>query len=90
MKPTRRDLLAVAVIALLLGVLLLSGVMNKARPVPGDASHRPLLWRLAAGGVRAELERECTSCHSSGGGTPLSSTHPPKEQCLICHPVTKE
>ena len=89
MKLSRRDLLAIGAVTVVLGVLLLSNVLNKARPVPGDASHRPLLWQLAAGGIRAELERECLACHSSRG-TPLSSAHPPKEQCLICHPVKKE
>ncbi len=84
MNVTRRDRLFAGVVAAVLLLLLLSTGTNKARRVPDDDRHRPLGQRLSAGSSRQVVERECPNCHSSLG-TPLPRTHPPKEQCLICH-----
>jgi len=31
-----------------------------------------------------EMEKKCATCHGIQS-IPLSKTHPPKEQCLLCH-----
>ena len=36
------------------------------------------------GGDRLEVEKGCATCHGIQS-RPLSSAHPPKEQCLLCH-----
>ena len=89
MKLTRRDWLFAAVIAVVFGVLLVSGGTKKSPPVPRDDRHRPMMQLLADGSGRELVERECLSCHSYRGA-PLAAAHPPKEQCLICHPAKVE
>jgi mono/diheme cytochrome c family protein len=84
MKVTKRDWLFVAVVAVVLGVLLLNGGKEKPKRVPVDDRHRPLLERLAKGAGREEVERACAVCHNARG-IPLPAHHPPKEQCLLCH-----
>ncbi len=31
----------------------------------------------------------CLSCHAPGKQAPLKDTHPPKEQCVVCHKPAK-
>jgi hypothetical protein len=63
---------AVVLIAAL--VFLSSG--KKAPFIPSDDIHRA-----------ATTEVACAACHASGKQAPLKASHPPKEQCLICHKV---
>ena len=84
MKVTKQDWLFAAVIAIVLGILLLNTGKEKARRVPADDRHRPLLERLAKGAGREEVERECAACHNARN-IALPENHPPKEQCLLCH-----
>jgi hypothetical protein len=84
MKIIKRDWLFVAVIALVLGILLMNTGTRKPKRVPGDDTHRPLLESLAKGADREAVELECAGCHNPLG-TPLPANHPPKEQCLLCH-----
>ena len=84
MKVLRRDWIFAAVIAIVLGVLLLNTGKVKTRPVPADDRHRPLMERLAKGADRETVERECATCHNARS-LPLPVNHPPKEQCLLCH-----
>jgi hypothetical protein len=84
MKVTKRDWLFVAVLAIVLGILLLNSGRGKARRVPADDRHRPLLERLTKGANREEVERACVTCHNPRG-IALPANHPPKEQCLLCH-----
>lgn len=80
MKLHKKDWLFAAALAALLGLLLLNTTRKKPAMVPADDRHRPLLERLARGTERAVVERECAVCHKT-----LSTKHPPKEQCLLCH-----
>ena len=81
---TKRDWLFAAVVAIVLGILLLTTGREKPKRVPADDRHRPLLERLAQGADREVVERECITCHNVGK-SPLPGNHPPKEQCLLCH-----
>jgi len=84
MKVTKRDWLFAVVVVILLAILMLTTCREKAREVPADDRHRPLLERLARGADREAVERECATCHNARG-IPFPGNHPPKEQCLLCH-----
>ena len=59
--------------AILLLLFFLS--VNKKSPViPADDFHKNSTTNAA-----------CGECHAPGKRAPLKATHPPKEQCLICH-----
>jgi len=68
------SLVAIAAVILLFLFFLSSG--KKAPAVPADDVHKVALTNAA-----------CVLCHAPGKQAPLKSTHPPKEQCLICHRV---
>ena len=84
MKIRKKDLFFVAALAAILLFLLLRSGSEKARPLPADAAHSRFLEQLAAGQGRVDVEKGCLTCHNQQA-RPLSKTHPPKEQCLICH-----
>ncbi len=84
MKVTKRDWLFAAVVAIVLGILLLNNLKEKPKRVPADDRHRSLMERLAKGAPREGVERECAACHTARN-LPLPAHHPPKEQCLLCH-----
>ncbi len=84
MKITRRDLLVIAAVAVVLVVLITSTIVNKAKRVPADDKHRAFYEAMKKGWDRIEVERGCITCHNSQA-IPLPKKHPPKEQCLICH-----
>jgi mono/diheme cytochrome c family protein len=71
-------------------LLLLAFNSLRARPVamPDSTPHRPFAAALARGEQREAVEKGCVACHSPAS-RPLSAKHPPKEQCLICHPPVK-
>lgn len=83
LKLTKRDVLTVGGIAVLLAVLIF-GARDKVKQVPRDNRHLPLYEAMNAGGERAEVEKGCIPCHSPRS-RPLPPKHPPKEQCLLCH-----
>ncbi len=84
MKVTKRDLLTIAAVVLVLVVLIMSTTRDKAKRVPGDGKHRAFYEAMKKGQDRIEVERGCITCHNSQA-IPLPKKHPPKEQCLICH-----
>ncbi len=84
MKVTQRDLLAIAVIVVVLAVLIISTTREKSKPVPFDDKHRGFYEAMQKGEDRIDVERGCLPCHNSQA-IPLPKKHPPKEQCLICH-----
>lgn len=84
MKVTKRDSFTIAAIAVVLVVLIMSTVHEKAKPVPFDDKHRAFYEAMKRGQERIEAERGCMTCHDSRA-IPLPKKHPPKEQCLICH-----
>jgi hypothetical protein len=70
-------LVAVAAGVLIFLLFLSSG--NKVPAVPQDDLHK-----------NATTDASCIVCHSPGRQAPLKATHPPKEQCLICHKMKKK
>jgi len=87
-KITKKDFFMILGIALLLVILIISGTRNKGRQVPGDEKHRPFIDALAKGSDREVTEKGCVTCHNPQS-LPLPKDHPPKEQCLICHKISK-
>ena len=83
-----RDIIVIAAAGGLLLVLALNSL--RARPVAMSASaaHRPFAEALTRGEQRSVVEKGCPVCHSPAG-RPLPAKHPPKEQCLLCHPPFK-
>lgn len=86
MKFDARDGVALAVVATLIGVLAFGTGKGKGRAIPLDDRHRPSYDALKKGREKSEVELLCTTCHSKSS-IPLPSGHPPKEQCLSCHPL---
>jgi len=82
----RRDWQFVAIICAVLLVLLFNIFRDKPPPTPADTLHQPFLQALAQGERRDEVEQRCPDCHNRQQ-RPLPAQHPPKEQCLICHPA---
>jgi hypothetical protein len=83
LKLTKRDMLTIAGVAGLLGVLIM-GARDKVKQVPRDDRHLAFYEAMNKGRARAETEKGCVTCHNLLS-RPLSPQHPPKEQCLLCH-----
>jgi hypothetical protein len=64
----------VTVSAFILALLLFLSSRTNVPALPHDALHN-----------EASMNGKCLDCHGPGKQRPLKSTHPPKEQCLICH-----
>lgn len=47
---------------------------NKIPPIPDTVFHRNVTTNAA-----------CLTCHTPGRQLPLKDSHPPKEECLVCH-----
>ena len=60
--------------AVLLLLFFLSSSGKKPPLIPADAIHAGL-----------RTNEDCTPCHAPGRQSPLKETHPPKEQCIVCH-----
>lgn len=85
MKITKRDLLVIAPIVLVLAMLIIMSTGGQqAKMVPADDKHRPFYEAMEKGADRVKTEGGCTTCHNPQAN-PLPKKHPPKEQCLICH-----
>ena len=85
MKLTKLDWGFVAVIGVILAVLLMKTGGDIPRKVPSDEKHGPLVDAVKRGKSREEVEKVCVSCHNIRAVL-LPKKHPPKEQCLLCHP----
>jgi cbb3-type cytochrome oxidase cytochrome c subunit len=85
MSLRKRDLGFIAVAGSLLLVLGLNTFRDKPKSTPNTDRHRPIREALAKGDRREAVEKGCVNCHSAAV-RPLPPKHPPKEQCLICHP----
>ncbi len=58
-------------------VLLVLAVLSSGKKpplIPSDAAHSVVT-----------TESGCIGCHGQGRTAPLKPSHPPKEQCLVCH-----
>jgi hypothetical protein len=80
-----RDAIFLLLIAVVVAVLLVSNLRDKPPALPDDERHRPFVAALSRGEERTSVEEGCVTCHNPRQ-RPLSPKHPPKEQCLICHP----
>ena len=85
MPMRKRDLGFMAVVAVILLGLILNSFRVKPKSTPVTDQHRPFREDLAKGDRREAVEKGCVNCHGSAN-RPLPPKHPPKEQCLICHP----
>jgi hypothetical protein len=81
-----RDIAFAAAAGGLLLVLALNSFRDKPKSTPLNDRHRPFREALARGDKREAVEKGCVSCHNAAS-RPLPPKHPPKEQCLICHPL---
>jgi len=88
MPLKRRDAIFLLLVGAVVAVLLVSNLREKPPALPDDARHRPFVAALKRGEERTAVEAGCLRCHDSRQ-RPLSPRHPPKEQCLICHPGRK-
>jgi hypothetical protein len=71
----KQSLSFVAAAFAVLAVLILASSSGKKPPViPRDGLHDGLTRNEA-----------CLPCHAPGKQSPLKDTHPPKEQCILCH-----
>ena len=62
---------AISVVAFL---FFLSTSGKKPPFMPADSAHDGLM-----------TNESCAPCHEQGKQRPLKETHPPKEQCVVCH-----
>lgn len=88
MSWKRNDLLVIVGVVVLLVVLAAGSLRRKGKPIPKDFQHATIYQDLKNGRPSREIELACTTCHSKSS-VPLPDRHPPKEQCLTCHPVRK-
>lgn len=84
MKITGRDVILLAAVVAVLGFLFMGKGRLKAGRIPDNDRHKPFYEAIGKGEGRVAVEKGCITCHSIRG-VPLSKTHPPKEQCLMCH-----
>jgi hypothetical protein len=69
-----KNIIFIAAAAVILIALFVISSGNKVPPIPTDALHKD-----------AATNEACVACHAPGKQSPLKPTHPPKEQCVICH-----
>ncbi|UCG78271.1 MAG: hypothetical protein JSV21_00065 [Nitrospirota bacterium] len=63
---------AAFIVLVVLLLLLLSG--TKSPQIPKDTLH-----------IDIQEEAECLPCHAEGAINARKETHPPKDQCFLCH-----
>ena len=68
--------LIIAAVVIIAVLVVLSSTGKKAPAIPPDIIHSAITTQEA-----------CAGCHALGKQAPLKASHPPKEQCLICHKV---
>jgi hypothetical protein len=86
MQLRKRDVGFIGVVAILLLILILNSFRDKPKSTPLNDRHRPFRDAISRGDMREGVEKGCVACHDVAS-RPLPSEHPPKEQCLICHPL---
>jgi len=69
-----KNTLLFAAFAALVLVILLALPRDKTPALPGDDAHGLISDKAA-----------CLSCHGPGQYAERKHTHPPKDQCFICH-----
>lgn len=66
-------------LVVVLFLVYLSTARSSVPAVPDDFFHRGVMNNNA-----------CTTCHTPGMQAPLKKSHPPKEECLMCHKIRYE
>jgi hypothetical protein len=67
--------IGIIVLALtILAFLFFLSSRKKAPMLPDDEAHK-----------QVQSNSLCQTCHGPGKQSPLKPSHPPKEQCLLCH-----
>lgn len=75
-----KNSLSIILLGLVVMVFLFFLSSGKKPPViPVDARHQSVTTDAA-----------CIECHGPGKQAPLGPSHPPKEQCLVCHKLKKK
>lgn len=74
----KKNTLFIAAAAAILLLLFVLSQGKKAPLIPVDDFHKVITTNEA-----------CAECHGPGKRAPLKESHPPKEQCLICHKVKR-
>ena len=74
----KKNIAFLAVAAAIVLLLYFLSSSKKVPFIPADDLHRNVTTNAA-----------CTECHAPGKRAPLKETHPPKEQCLVCHKVKR-
>ena len=67
----------IGIVAIALAILLFLFFLSsrqQAPTLPRDETHKQALSNSL-----------CQTCHGPGKRSPLKPSHPPKEQCLLCH-----
>ena len=72
----KKNILFITVAAAVLLFLFYLSTSKKVPLIPADDLHKSVATSEA-----------CGECHAPGKRAPLKESHPPKEQCLICHKV---
>lgn len=70
----RKNISFIVFAAIILLLLFFLSVRKKAPFIPAGDLHQSVTTNAA-----------CGECHAPGKQAPLKESHPPKEQCLICH-----
>ena len=56
-------------------MVVVFGLADRNAPfIPRDIFHTSVINNAA-----------CTTCHTPGKQAPLKASHPPKEECMVCH-----
>ncbi len=70
----KKSLSLIVFAAVILLILFFVSAGKKVPLIPDDIFHKNVMTNDA-----------CLVCHGPGQDSPLKATHPPKEQCLVCH-----
>jgi len=72
----RKNALSLAALAALAAaIMVVFALTDRHAPfIPRDIFHALVINNAA-----------CTTCHTPGKQAPLKASHPPKEECMLCH-----
>lgn len=82
MNISKRDLIFVAIVLIVLGFLFTGTLKKLGKDVPSTEEHLVFYQQLNVGGSRIDLEKGCAVCHQAQS---LPESHPHKEECMVCH-----
>jgi len=77
-RPGNRDMVFLAIVAVVILLLVLGTSERTTRPVPDDDTHKHSTSRAA-----------CMACHDAAGVSPQPEGHTKADQCFQCHAQPK-